>query len=225
VFGGDDGFWMEILPGRAVQLDLQAGDLSEMLTDPVRTGNRRTGWTFVSFTEPELRAGDRLVGGWEPADWPGRHGQEIEARGDGALVFRSTLSKLHWKGKPNELWPLILLELPISLFRLTGHVYRGLLNDDDRVLADAALFGVSGWVLRGGSPGGAAALNTPRSYDAATDLLLPGAPFDFPFRDVRDQPDRCGFRLVRQIYAELGFREEAIPREYDRVSGRLVLPE
>lgn len=225
VLGGDDGFWMEILPGRPVQLDLQRSDLSEMLTDPVRTGNRRTGWTFVSSTEPELKAGDRLVGGWSLADRPGRHGQEIEVRGDGTLAFRSTLSRLHWKGEPHEIWPLILLELPISLFRLASHVYRDLLDDDDPVLADAALFGVSGWVLRGGTPGGAHALNTPRSYGATTDLTLPGAPFELSFRDVRDQPDRCGFRIVRQIYAEFGFREEAIPREYDRESGRLVLPE
>ncbi len=80
-------------------------------------------------------------------------------------------------------------------------------------------------MLRGGTPGSAPALNTPRPYNAAADLTLPGAPFELSFREVRNQPDRCGFRIGRQIYAELGFREEEIPREYDRESGRLVLPE
>lgn len=225
VLGGEDGFWMEILPVKRLELDLQRPELEEMLTDPTRTGNRRSGWTFVSFEKPELRPGGRLVGGWKPAEQSGRHGQEIEVRQDGTLTFKSTLSKLHWKGESNEIWPLILLELPISLFRLAGHVYRGHLADDDPVLADAALFGVAGWALRGGSPGGAHALNAPRRFEAASELILPGSPFRFPYREVREQPDHCGFRLVRQIYAEFGLREESVPREYDRETGRLVLPE
>jgi len=37
------------------------------------------------------------------------------------------------------------------------------------------------------------------------------------------EPDRCAFRLIRRVYEGFGHREDAIPAEFDRASGQLLL--
>jgi hypothetical protein len=48
-------------------------------------------------------------------------------------------------------------------------------------------------------------------------------PLRFTYEEIRRTPDRCAFRLVRLLYEAFGFPEGAVPPEYDRRSGRLVL--
>jgi hypothetical protein len=62
------------------------------------------------------------------------------------------------------------------------------------------------------------------SYDDEPDLIW-DEPLLFTLREVRDEPDRCGFRLVRRVYQAFGYDEEKVPSEFDRKAGRLILPE
>lgn len=50
-------------------------------------------------------------------------------------------------------------------------------------------------------------------------------PLVIPFGEIDEAPDHCGFRLVRRVYQAFGWRESAMPRQFDRETGRLILPE
>ena len=108
--------------------------------------------------------------------------------------------------------------------RLARLVYEGELGHDDKVAADLMLLGLRGWSLRPNSPGGFHRLNSPHTFTDATDLVW-DKPLLFEAQELADEPDRCGYRLVERVYEAFGFRREAIPREFDEASGRLLLPE
>jgi hypothetical protein len=223
VLGRKDGFWLQIRPVSKIRIDLQAGDLEEMFMDPTRTGNRRTGWTFAGRAKPRLQ-GDRLVSRsiWGPTQ--AQVGQEIELREDGVITFSSSLSRLHWKGDSREIWPLILLELPISLLRFAARVYVDILDGESPVLVDVALLGVVGWSLREGTPGDWFLAEDLAEFEGSRHLTLP-EPSTFRFSEIREQPDVCGFRIVRRIYQEFGLREENMPAQFDKTQGKLILPD
>jgi hypothetical protein len=101
-------------------------------------------------------------------------------------------------------------------------IYRGFLEPEDRVAADLALFGIGGWGLRGGTPEDDFLTNRPRRLEEP-DLIW--EPMVFSFREIEEEPDRCGFRLVRRVYHAFGWREEDMPRQYNTETGRLILPE
>jgi hypothetical protein len=63
-----------------------------------------------------------------------------------------------------------------------------------------------------------------KEYTTGDDLAWED-PLVFSLQEVIEEPDRCGFRLVRRVYEAFGFYEDAIPKEFDRKTGRLVLPE
>lgn len=224
VLGRKDGFWLQIRPVSKIRIDLQAGDLEEMFMDPTRTGNRRTGWTFAGRAKPRLLPGGRLVSRsiWGPTQ--AQVGQEIELREDGVITFSSSLSRLHWKGESREIWPLILLELPISLLRFAARVYVDLLDGESPVLVDVALLGVEGWSLREGTPGDWFLAEDFAEFEGSRHLTL-AEPFTFRFSEIREQPDVCGFRIVRRIYQEFGLREENMPAQFDKKQGKLILPD
>jgi hypothetical protein len=50
-------------------------------------------------------------------------------------------------------------------------------------------------------------------------------PLVFTTEEFLLETDYCGFRLLRRIYQAFGLREDDIPQEFDRRTGRLVLPE
>jgi len=55
--------------------------------------------------------------------------------------------------------------------------------------------------------------------------LLLTQPLIFQFEEMDTEPDRCGYRLVEQVYEAFGLRREDIPKLFDLETGRLVLPE
>jgi hypothetical protein len=95
------------------------------------------------------------------------------------------------------------------------------------VLADLSLFGLRGWKLRPGSP---RFLGPGVVWDFSEgvvfeerDLLLQ-QPLVFTWREVRETPDRCGFRLMQALYREFGYGDEALPMDlFDPRSGRFRL--
>jgi hypothetical protein len=212
--------WLALKPVPAVELDLQDRRLKTLLLDPALSDNRRSGWNFSTFREePCLRQG-RLV----TADEQGP--RTVEIRRDGFLSFSVLLEGLWWKGDVSEIWPPILWEYPISALRLAGKVYSDHLGSDAWIVADLSLIGVKGWKLRWGSPrsGTINFFQRPKEFLEAHDFLLE-KPLVFSGRDLVQEPDRCGARLLGRIYEAFGYGREAFPPEFDQETGRLTFPE
>jgi hypothetical protein len=186
-----------------------------LLTDPARTGNRSSGWNFIrelGYPQP-FGKGLRLKDAFE----------EMEIHFTGAIVFAATLSRLHWKGGENEIWPYALLEFPVSVMRLAAKLFELWGSEISEVLVDFAFVGLQGWTLWGGSPRDPSGRFRPpppfEEYD-----LVPPKPFRFTKEEIINEPDRCGLRLITFIYRAFGYEESAIPPEFDRKTGVLVIP-
>jgi hypothetical protein len=223
--GKGRALWLRIQPFNDLEIRPRSeDDFRKYFVDPLVTGNRATGWNFVNPYERIRREGGALLHGSEA------HGL-IRFSSDGTIEFTLPLEHLFWKsvtGRPdadtNEIWPYCLLEFPISIFRFASTVYRDYaLQRVGLVLADMALFGLLGWTLRPHSPRSFGyKMHGPESF-REENLFLP-KPLTFQADEIFHEPDRCGFRLVAQIYERFGYWEKDIPQEFDRVSGRLVLP-
>jgi hypothetical protein len=215
----DGRLWIRIEPEPSLNVDLTADLWKRVLTDPDLSRNRETGWTCIMpYGDLHLRK-ERYICG-EPGY------VETSVYRSGGLEHLAPLGALYWKGPEREIWPLVLLELPTSLFRVAAFLARdsGPLEGARHVQADIGLYDLAGWKLRGGSPRSIAArTEPPHPFQQENDLLLPN-PLRFPRADVVEHPDRCAYQLVRQVYYRFGFKEDAIPREYDRGSGQLRLP-
>ena len=120
-----------------------------------------------------------------------------------------------------------LLEYPVSAFRLARvFLEESRTSVGVNILADLAFFGIRGWKLRPGSiVGNRSRFNDPIEYPEAEEDLTWTKPLIFHLGELMKEPDRCGFRLVRRVYEAFGYREDEMPREYDRESDRLVLPD
>lgn len=215
------GLWVGIQPARELDVDPEDDRLVRIALDPSLTGNRRVGWHFARSSGQPKPTKDGLGWGLE-SEVPRGPGTRVDLTLDGGARFWAALEHLHWKGDDREIWPLALLELPVSAFRIARFIYQGQLSPEDRVAADLTLFGVADWGLRRGTPG---------DYFGANRLVrleepeLAWSPMVFHFREIDEAPDRCGFRLVRRVYHAFGFRETDVPRQYDRGSEKLLLPE
>jgi hypothetical protein len=235
---GNDRFWMQMAPLKPLEVDPQSEELRELLEEPEATGNRRAGWIVVGRGLAELRK-RRLVLVWPPPQWgdEGKYRQETEIRADGTITYSAPLEVLFWspstdptrEEETKQIWPFALLELPVSFMRLASRVYEGRLTDEDLLLADLALLSLQGVVLRPSSPSAPWRSGRIR-YDYFTDRqeypeddFTLVEPLELTFAEVSREPDRCAFRLVRLVYEAFGFGEEAIPVEFDRRAGRLML--
>ena len=59
---------------------------------------------------------------------------------------------------------------------------------------------------------------------SSEDDLDPERPFRFERDELLLEPDRCGLRLLTYVYQAFGLESDAIPPEFDRQTGRLVIP-
>ena len=205
--------WLWMQPVRRLALEVQEDRFREYLKNGHLTENRAVGWTFVNpYREPELKKGRLVANG-------------VTIHRNGALTFELPLASLYWKGDENEIYPFALIEYPVSAFRLAKAIYQGVLDANDLVLADAALFGVEGWVLRPYSPRTIRYLTESETYAESKDLVWED-PMELTFDDIDNRPDWCAYRLViRRTYEAFGYREDKIPEEFDRKEGRLLLSE
>lgn len=212
--------WLALKPVPAVELDLQDGRLKALLLDPALTDNRRSGWSFSTFgEEPRVRQGRLATAGEEDA-------RAVEIRRDGFLSFSVLLKGLWWKGEASEIWPPALWEYPLSALRLAGKIYSDHLGADAWIVADLSLIGVKGWRLKGGSPrsGTINFSQRPKEFLEADDFLLE-KPLVFSSKDIVQEPDRCGARLLERVYEGFGYGREAFPPEFDQETGRLMFTE
>jgi hypothetical protein len=234
--GGDQRgvFWLRIVPVPKFSLNLDALQDSDLLLDPRATENRRAGQTFFLAYEggrPHRQA-NRLVMG-EPSS------AALTIYRDAGIQLRLPLQKFHAGHEPGAERPLYwlpLLEVPISVFRLLSKALSGQAfweeppAESTLLVSSVALLGLQGWTLRPHSPQLQQSqewwnylLQEPHS-SSEPDFIL-AQPMDFTLAEVRDQPDRCGFRMVSRIYETFGFRTSEMPAEFDRKAGRLVLLE
>lgn len=216
--------WIAVQPAGHLALEIGGSfydELNQLLEDPLRTGNRRSGWHFaLSSDRPRLSSGQ--------IDW-GLSNPELDVRQSariiesGGLRFEVSLRRLRHKGEPDELWPVPLFEYPASAFRIASKIYQEKVEEGRTVVADLALFEARSSKLRPGAPGPFWSTDDAAVFDEAPDLLS-DHPLVFTAGEVIENPDRCAFRLVRRVYEAFGLRQDAIlPGVYDPAAGRLVL--
>jgi len=221
---GEDQVWCAIQPVADVELKTSDPALAALLTDPEAIGSSPGSPSFHVPFEPEVRQ-DRLV--VEVPDF-GPRLKETVLRNDGGIRFHAVLQVLyqHSRGStPRVINPEVLIGVPLSLLRLAAAVLVDRVREDDTLIVDLALLGVGreGAILFPGRwevprPGQQA-----RSFEDGDDLMLTRPPV-FTFAEVRDNPERCTFRLLSPIYEAFGLRENAIPIALDPRTGRLKTP-
>lgn len=219
---GESGLWVGFQPVPRLELDPENPLFDQIVLDPAVTGNRRSGWHFARSSNAPQPTKDGIR--WAlRSELLGKDATLVHVTESGVLRFWVALERLHRKGEEREIWPLILLEYPISAFRIARVIYADRLHSEDPVAANLALFGVGGWMLREGSPGDFFFGNDLSSPLEEPDLIW--EPEVFRFREIDEAPDRCGFRLVRRVYRAFGWRERDMPQQYDAETGKLILPE
>lgn len=227
-----EGFWLRLIPVPKLALDLDELDMSDLLLEPARTGNRRVGQNFLlaAASGGGPRRGQSCLK-------IGKEGvYELSIKEDGGLLFVSPLRAFHAGHEPGAekpLWWEALFEFPVSIFRLLATMLREEAlwsrapSQDTVFLASLAFFGLNGWSLRPESPGSldwwGYLMREPMIFESR-DLVFE-EPIQFSYAEVLNEPDKCGFRLVRKVYRAFGYRADQMPREFDQTVGRLVLPQ
>lgn len=217
--------WLRLVPSERLSIDLDdeaaKRQFREWLMDVSTTGNRRTGWNFANnLSEPKF-LGNLVSHGMDPY-------RQLEIRNDGQVTFTLTLHNLYHKGNdndPRDLYPYALMEFPVSVFRLAaailGRYDAG--RSNLQVVAGFVISGIRGWRLRPGSPEiPALPWAGPKSFDQNV-LEIDPEQLVFDADKLKENPDRCGLKLVRLIYGAFGFESSQIPPEFDQQHGVLRL--
>ena len=150
---------------------------------------------------------------------------------DGAIEFTMPIINLYWKNATDflnrvngkEIWPYCLLEYPTSILRLASALYQERILRSDTFIAELALFAAG--VGRCGPTHQcrlATSSRNPKPLEA--DEIVLDEPVVFTRNQIVEEPDRCAFRLVTQVYFKFGLWEEDMPLEFNQVTGKLVLP-
>jgi len=215
--------WLRIQPVGGPELKLD-DTFQDYFHDPHRTGNRNAGWNFIDPYRRIDRGIDSIRFGESGATC-------VYVFRDGAIDFAMPTINLYWKSAINvpnrattkEIWPYCLLEYPTSVFRLAATIYKELEFNADCFLADLGVFGLKDWTLRPHSP---VSLNyklaDPKQIDG--DEIVLDEPITLTRHQVVQEPDRCAFRLVTQVYRRFEIWEDEMPPEFNQETGKLVLP-
>lgn len=225
---GKPRLWLRIAPSEALQLDLPSAGvqsrLGNLFLNPPETRSRWSGLPFVAFTRNETRkpGQERYVGG------DGEYSQ-TEVGHQGVITSWVGLRSLESRDTADKL-PILnawyLMEYPASVLRLAQKVYSDeilVATPPQNVLIDFAICGLAGQRLKPYSPLEWGLERRSATFAEGRDFLLQ-RPLELSFGEFADN-DRAAFRLMRQLYAAFGFSDTDIPREFDRKTGRLMLPE
>ncbi len=208
-------YWIGLQPQPPEALNIQDVDIHRYLQDATLSGNRPHGWNFMSpYEEPELRSGKLVFGA--------KVGRTITIHENGHLSLKIDIDGLKHGRKERDIYPFALVEYPVALFRLASCLYR---SKSGTVLADAALIGIQEWTLRPYSPRSIHfqyPLHPAQSWTESRDMVWE-QPLVFQKREIFEEPDWCGFRLIRPIYEAFGYSEDKIPMEFDHTNRRLII--
>jgi hypothetical protein len=217
-----DAFWFFLAyPIRPVQLDDRA--IREAMEDAVKSGNRRMGFTYEVHDEPRT-----VQGGFEQGR-PLREGavpyRHLTLRRDGQLEFLTGLedfdrSSVQGEGRSGpSLYPYPVVEYPVSLIRLLSVLYPAQAGSSE-VFLQETFNAIQGATLVPGRP---EYPSFPGEYRRGT-LRSPALdPLLVTVDQIRGEPDRIAYRLLREVYEGFGHQEDAIPF-FDRISGRFNFP-
>jgi len=217
---GHETFWLRYEPLVSCNIDPQNPDLETYLREPEATHNRKMGWTFVvPDKRPELSK-DTLSTSIEDYF-------KVTIQRTGSIELVGDMEMLQWKGGAKEIWTLTLMEHCASLARLAGKVYDNHtdLGRDAIVLVDCALFTVGEWGLKPSSPRSLNYMMGSVSHYLDSKDLMWDDPISVSLEDLVQYPDYVAFRLVRRVFEAFGYREEAIPSEYNRQEKEIYWPE
>jgi hypothetical protein len=217
------GLKVVVRPVDKIRLELSREMLLPLLQNPHATGNRRLGWNF-SRQRSDLKTLPKgyQFGEKDSAQW-------LEVLESGEIQFSVGAERLEWKGGPKNIWPFALLEFPTSVSRLARTLYARhtttVLAPDAKVALALGLFGIGGWTLGPHSPMSVDYQFADSSFPTfnETDNFL-SEPVVESWKDIEATPDRCAYRLIRQVYRAFGHEEQKIPDEYNRETGQLTFP-
>ena len=126
------------------------------------------------------------------------------------------------------------MEYVTSLLRLAQKVYELPIRPGvERIFVDVVLTGIEGWTLPAYDRGthgyllsdGPPLANVARPGHSQHPDLTFDQPFDFDAAELRANPDALAFRVIRDLFAQFGLREEHVPHQFDRSKRRLMLPD
>jgi hypothetical protein len=224
-----DQLWLGLVPTEKLTIDFADESTQQLFrtwfAQPNATGNRRGGWNFVSDLRSPSFKGDLV-----------QHGEDtdvikttISERGEVTFIVElSALANLKYTPQqllsPQQFAPYALLEYPASVFRLMSKLLLqfGKNLADAKVLAAFSMKGIRGWTLAPGSPREPIRWPAPKTIQQDV-LALDPERLELDAQMVAKHPDRCTLRLIRLIYGELGFEDEAIPSEFDQQQGVLSI--
>ena len=229
----DDRFWLAFQPSPPGALDASALKVRvrDLLSDPTRAGNRRSGWNYGLPSSRDLRLEGNAAAGTRVAR-EDVDGGKVAIAGDGCVEFEIPLSFLENDQKldrreTRELHPLALLEYVVSATRLVRALREpleelGLQNVS--FLVDFAITRAKGWTIPEYAPG-THGYRLPKTWPPHElgEVLQPRARLQFPVEQLASNPDRVGFRVVKEIYEILGLTDDRIPAAYDRAREFLTL--
>ena len=215
--------WLRLEPTESLNLDFSAKPTQDQfriwLTDPTATGNRRSGWKFAhGYATPTF------------AVHLARHGDDsyhmrTHITEEGHVTFAVDRESLRIGGIiALRLDPYALIEYPVSVFRLMAAILKRYADGHAnlQVVAGLVISGILGWSLQPSPREPVRLLGEQEGFGDSV-LALDPARLVFTADDFRENPDRCGLRLVHYIYREFGFGNHAIPPEFDQTQGRLLL--
>jgi hypothetical protein len=225
VIPGRPQLWLRLVPTDPLAIDFNDRPTKQQfetwLKDAKSTGNRPSGSTFVNrLAWPDFSTKQVVLGG----DKEYRRTQITE---DGQVTFTVDGIGLSRLDIPSpQLDPYALMEYPVSVFRLMSEILKRYDKGDTKrqVIARLVISGIRGFSLRPGSPRGDSIWALEGRANFEKDVLeIDPERLVFDARELKENPDRCGLRVVLRIYGEFGFDNDAIPREFDQKQGVLVL--
>jgi hypothetical protein len=224
-----DQLWLGLVPTEKLTIDFSDESTQQLFrtwfAEPNATGNRRGGWNFVSDLRSPTFKGDVV-----------QHGKDtdltkttIGERGEVTfMVELSALAKLKYTPQqllsPQQFEPYALIEYPASVFRLMSKLLLqfGKNLAGAKVLAAFSMKGIRGWTLAPGSPREPIRWPAPESVKQDV-LAIDPERLELDAKPLTESPDRCALRLIRLVYGELGFENNAIPSEFDQQQGVLLI--
>ena len=227
--------WLRLLPVPEGRLaDLRHPQLMNLLTDPTRTGSRRSGFTFAAaYFFGQIRPATKKRSGETCLEIGAENHYFARVFRTGGVEFEAPLGGLSFIGPPSVpgyemvLSPLRIAEFLTSIVRLL----RGLFRTEelwekapgDQIVGELALFGLKGAYLIEESLRTWARLPKLQPYpedDFALDRVL-----IVPRTEVLENPDRIALRMFQELFDAFSLPDYDMPEQFDRKTGRLVLPE
>ncbi len=208
-------------PREKLGTPLTAGERLALLTEPLVSGNRPQGHTFLARAADVVHSADTS----QAHTGMGSFGViriEDSGRIRASVRLQDLLDPKSLRpGFPQAIHTLALCEYVTSLARLAKACER-----DERLswYGAVSVLRPSGWILPPGDPLERDLWLQERRYNAtsgADDHIV--EPLLFGRGEVAKNPDGCAWRMLAQLFEHFGLGERHLPREFDPRARRLMI--